>query len=74
MATATIAKSEMRENHNLQSGYGEVPAFRDSKGEVIYVLPSGNFTKDTQLAKKAAEKLDKLIRAAIKLGKRQTLT
>ena len=64
MATAIVAKSEMRENYNLQQGYGEIPGFVQN-GFIHYALPCGTITQDEALAKKTADKLDKLIRGAL---------
>ena len=67
MATATIAKSEMRKNNNIVFGYGEVPGVENEEtGEVIYGLPGGHSTQCENKALAFAQSLDKAIRANLK--------
>lgn len=67
MATATIAKSEMRKNENIVYGYGEVPtAIEEETGELLYGLPGGRSTKCPKEAMAYAVILDKNIRSRLK--------
>lgn len=64
MATAITPKSVMRENFNLQHGYGEVPGFMQ-EDTIHYALPCGSITTDIAQAKSVAKQLDQLIRRAM---------
>ena len=67
MATATIAKSEMRKNNNIIFGYGEVPGVENEEtGEVIYGLPGGHSTSCAEEALAYAQLLDQTIRSSMK--------
>lgn len=67
MATATIAKSEMRKNHNIFFGYAQVPGIENEEtGEIRYGLPGGESTTCPDEALDYAQRLDKTIRANLK--------
>jgi len=57
MATATIAKSVMRENKNISVGYGEVPAC-EIEGVLAWGLPGGKYTYSEEVALGWAIKID----------------
>jgi len=65
MATATVAKSVMRNNDNISVGYGEVPAIK-IHGITAWGLPGGDITYSEEIALGWAIKLDSKIRAQIK--------
>lgn len=65
MATAIIPKSEIRMNHNIMVGYGEVPAC-EIDGRFGWGLPNGQFTEQEEEARDWATRLDSVIRANLR--------
>lgn len=75
MATPIVPKSKFRleDAEYVRIGYGEIPVVNTPEGKKAWGLPGRGITHCLQEAKKAAARLDQLIRANLDHPNRPSL-